>query len=107
LRSSTAYKRIRPFRINAGPALSAAPKWVDQASPPDRIQQQRDAVLLLLADEHLHLVPAALLRAETAHLAGDRFQDRQPAYRAIGMATICDDPLTLVPWLSHRPCMRA
>jgi hypothetical protein len=41
--------------ITQRPALSAAPKRADQASPPGRIQQQHGAVLLLLADEHLHL----------------------------------------------------
>jgi hypothetical protein len=60
LRSSTAYKRIRPFRIHAHPALSAAPKRPGKTSPPGRIQQQGGAVLLLLVDEHLHVDPNGL-----------------------------------------------
>jgi hypothetical protein len=58
LRSSTAYKRTRPFRIHAHPALSAAPKQPGKTSPPGRIQQQ-GADLLSVVDEHLHVDPNA------------------------------------------------
>jgi hypothetical protein len=68
LRSSTAYKRIRPFRIHAHPALSVASRRTGKTSPLDRIQQQ-GADLLSLVDEHLHVDPNGLLLPESAHVS--------------------------------------